>query len=453
MYQNIQTAKMDRAKMRDLLAWKNSSERKPLIIRGARQTGKTWLIKEFGRRYYAKTVYLNFEKNKRLAGLFTDDFDISRVIIALQAESGLIITPDDTLLLFDEIQAVPEAITALKYFHEDGPEYHVIAAGSLLGIAIHEGISFPVGKVAFMDLHPMTFPEFLVAAGDSALAGILHSHDWKLISAFKSKYIERLRQYYFVGGMPEPVAQFVGDKDYEKVRELQKQILDTYELDFSIHAPAEIVPRIRMLWHSIPSQLARENRKFIYGAVREGSRAKDYELAMLWLTDCRQVYKVSRITKPAMPLSAYEEMNTFKLFIVDTGLLAAMGDLDVRTLLEGNSVFSEFKGALTEQYVHQQLVSSEAYSILYWSAERAQAEIDFLLQYKNIIAPMEVKAEENLHSKSLRSYRERFNPPVSLRTSMSDYRREEWLVNIPLYALSEACSILDGYVNRNLNNL
>lgn len=438
---------MDRVKMNDLIAWKNSPGRKPLIIRGARQTGKTWLMKEFGRKYYAKTVYLNFEKNKRLAGLFSDDFDISRVIIALQAESGLTITPDDTLLLFDEIQAVPEAITALKYFHEDGPGYHVIAAGSLLGMAIHEGISFPVGKVAFMDLHPMTFVEFLGASGDGSLAEILRSRDWKLITAFKTRYIERLRQYYFIGGMPEPVAQFARDQDYKKVRELQKQILDTYELDFSKHAPAEIVPRIRMLWHSIPSQLARENRKFIYGAVREGSRAKDYELAMSWLIDCRQVYKVNRITKPGMPLIAYEEKSTFKLFTVDTGLLAAMGDLDVRTLLEGNSVFSEFKGALTEQYVHQQLTGSEAFSVWYWSAERAQAEIDFLLQYKTIIVPVEVKAEENLHSKSLKSFRDRYNPPVSLRTSMADYRREEWLINIPLYALSEADGILDRYLD------
>lgn len=441
---------MNRSKFSDLVAWKNSPDRKPLIIRGARQTGKTWLMKEFGRRHYAKTVYLNFEKNKRLAGLFTDDFDISRVITALQAESGLTVTAQDTLLLFDEIQAVPEAITALKYFNEDGPDYHVIAAGSLLGLAIHKGISFPVGKVAFMNLYPMTFTEFLDATGDSALAEMLHSGDWKLITAFKTKFIERLRQYYFVGGMPEPVAQFAGDQDFTKVRDLQKQILETYELDFSKHAPADIIPRIRMLWNSIPSQLARENRKFIYGAVREGSRAKDYEMALSWLIDCRQVHQVNRASKPAMPLIAYEERSAFKLFLVDIGLLAAMGDLDVRTLLEGNAVFSEFKGALTEQYVHQQLAGSEAFSVWYWSAERAPAEVDFLLQYKNIIVPVEVKSEENLHSKSLKSYRDRFSPRVSLRTSMSDYRREEWLVNIPLYALSETDAILDRYVSGEL---
>jgi len=442
---------MYRSKLADLIAWKNAPDRKSLIIRGARQTGKTWLMKEFGEKHYAKTVYINFEKSKRLAGLFADDFDIARIIVALQAESGITITPDDTLLVFDEIQAVPEAISSLKYFNEDGPGYNVIAAGSLLGLAIHEGISFPVGKVALMDLTPMTFTEFLEAAGESALVEILHSGDWKLISVFKTKYIERLRQYYFVGGMPEAVAQFARDQDFKKVREIQKQILDTYELDFSKHAPEDIIPRIRMLWNSVPSQLARENRKFIYGAVREGSRAKDYELALSWLIDCRQVHKVCRVSKPAMPLKAYEESNAFKLFLVDTGLLAAMGDLDARTLLEGHAVFSEFKGALTEQYVHQQLAGNEALSVYYWSAERSSAEVDFLLQYKNIIVPVEVKAEENLHSKSLRAFRDKFSPFVSVRTSMSDYRREEWLINLPLYALSEIGNVLDRQGSQGLS--
>jgi predicted AAA+ superfamily ATPase len=434
---------MYRSRLADLIAWKNSPDRKPLIIRGARQTGKTWLMMEFGEKHYAKTVYINFEKSKRLAGLFAADFDIARIIVALQAESGLIITPGDTLLVFDEIQAVPEAITALKYFREDSAGYHVIAAGSLLGLAIHVGVSFPVGKVVLMDLFPMTFTEFLEAAGERALVEMLQSGDWKLITVFKSRYIERLRQYYFVGGMPEAVTQFARDQDFKMVREIQNQILDTYELDFSKHAPEDIIPRIRMLWNSVPSQLARENRKFIYGAVREGSRAKDYEMALSWLIDCRQVHKVCRVSKPAMPLKAYEESNAFKLFHVDTGLLAAMVDLDTRTLLEGNTLFSEFKGALTEQYVHQQLAGNEALSVYYWSAERSSAEVDFILQYKNIIVPVEVKAEENLHSKSLRAFRDKFNPSVSLRASMSDYRREEWLINLPLYALSEIDNVLD----------
>ena len=434
---------MYRSKLADLIAWKNSPDRKPLIIRGARQTGKTWLMKEFGEKHYAKTVYINFEKSKRLGGLFADDFDIPRIIVALQAESGLIITPGDTLLVFDEIQEVPQAITALKYFHEDGAGYHVIAAGSLLGLAIHEGVSFPVGKVVLMDLSPMTFTEFLEAAGESALVEMLHSGDWNLIKVFKSKYIERLRQYYFVGGMPEAVAQFARDQDFKKVREIQEQILDSYELDFSKHAPEDIIPRIRMLWNSVPSQLARENRKFIYGAVREGSRARDYEMALSWLIDCRQVHKVCRVSKPAMPLKAYEESNAFKLFLVDAGLLAAMGDLDARTLLEGHAVFSEFKGALTEQYVYQQLAGNEALSVYYWSAERSSAEVDFIVQYRNIIVPVEVKAEENLHSKSLRAFRDKFSPVISVRASMSDYRHDDWLINLPLYALSEIGNVLD----------
>ncbi len=433
---------MYRSKLADLIAWKNSSSRKPLILRGARQTGKTWLMKEFGRSHYAQTVYLNFEKNKRLSTLFTGDFNIKRIIVALQAESGLTINESDTLIIFDEIQAVPEAITSLKYFQEDAPGYHIMAAGSLLGLAMHAGISFPVGKVTFMDLHPLTFYEFLDATGEKALKEILQKGDWELVTTFKSGYIERIRQYYYVGGMPEAVAKFADNQNFVEVREIQKQILETYEHDFSKYAPADIVPRIRMLWNSVPAQLAKENRKFVYGMVKEGSRARDYELALSWLTDCGLAYKVCRAAKPALPLKAYAENNAFKLFMVDTGLMAAMTDLDAKTLLEGNMIFTEFKGALTEQYVFQQLASSEEYAIYYWSAERSTAEIDFLIQHKNTIAPLEVKAEENLHAKSLKVFHEKFNPVISVRTSMSDFRRQEWLVNLPLYAVSELGNVL-----------
>ena len=307
---------MKRTKLSDLIAWKNSDSRKPLIIRGARQVGKTWLMKEFGKTQYSQTVYINFEKNKRLKALFTDDFDIKRVIVALQAESGLTIHAESTLLIFDEIQAVPEAITALKYFQEDASEYHIIAAGSLLGVAIHSGISFPVGKIVFMDLYPLTFLEFLEAIGEHALVEMLYSADWKLITAYKSKYIERLRQYYYVGGMPEAVLKFSENNNFIEVREIQKQILDAYEHDFSKHAPSEIVPRIRMIWNSIPGQLAKENRKFIYGMIKKGSRAKDYESALSWLIDCGQVYKVCRVTKPAIPLKAYEDSKCIQIFRV-----------------------------------------------------------------------------------------------------------------------------------------
>lgn len=433
---------MFRYKLNDLIAWKNSSARKPLIIRGARQTGKTWLMKEFGKAYYTSTAYFDFEKNKRLAGLFTGDLSTERIITALQAEAGMKITEKDTLIIFDEIQAVPGALTSLKYFHDEAPGYHILTAGSLLGLAMHSGISFPVGKVSFMDLYPLNFIEFLDATGDNALAEILQKNDIEMANVFRDRYIERLRQYYFIGGMPEPVARFCTNKDYTEVRELQKQILDTYEHDFSKYAPVEIVPRIRMLWNSIPAQLARENRKFVYGLVKEGSRSKDYELALSWLIDCGLVYKVQRVEKPSFPLKAYADAKAFKLFMVDTGLLTAMTDIDAKTLLEGNRIFTEFKGALTEQYVFQQLVNSEEYAVYYWSAERSTAEVDFLLQYKNTVIPLEVKAEENLHAKSLRVFHEKFRPPVSLRTSMSGFRRQDWLINIPLYAVSDPGRIL-----------
>lgn len=428
---------MRRTKLVELISWKNSNSRKPLIIRGARQVGKTWLMKEFGNTQYAQTVYVNFEKNKRLKTLFTDDFDIKRVIIALQAESGLTIHPENTLLIFDEIQAVPEAITALKYFCEDTPEYHIVAAGSLLGVALHAHISFPVGKVAFMELVPLTFLEFLDAIGENALVEMLNSADWKLITAYKSKYIERLRQYYYVGGMPEAVLKFSENNNFTEVRVIQKQILEAYEQDFSKHAPLEIVPRIRMIWNSIPAQLAKEHRKFIYGIIKEGSRAKDYELAISWLIDCGQISKVCRANKPAIPLKAYEDRSAFKLFLVDVGLLVAMGNIEAQTLLEGNAIFTEFKGALTEQYVFQQLNSAKDSVIYYWSAERSSAEIDFIVQYNSLVVPIEVKAEENLQAKSLKVYVEKFNPKMAVRTSMSDFRKQDWLTNLPLYAISE----------------
>jgi uncharacterized protein len=427
---------MKRTKINDLITWKNSESRKPLLIRGARQVGKTWLMREFGKLHYEQTVYVNFEKNKRLRALFSDDFDIQRIIVALQAESGLTINSGDTLLIFDEIQAAPEAITTLKYFCEDAPEYHILAAGSLLGVAIHSNISFPVGKVQFLDLHPLSFPEFLLAIGEESLIDMLQSGDWKLITTYKSKFIEYLRHYYFIGGMPEAVSSFCRNKNFTEVRTIHKQILDTYEQDFSKHAPISIVPRIRMVWNSIPSQLAKENRKFIYGLIKEGSRAKDFELALSWLIDCGQVHKVYRASKPSIPLKAYEDMTAFKLFLVDIGLLAAMGDIDSKTLLDGNLIFSEFKGALTEQFVLQQLVNEDLFTIYYWSAERSTAEVDFLVQFSGQVIPVEVKAEENLHAKSLKVFREKFAPSLTIRTSMSDFRKEEWLTNLPLYAIS-----------------
>jgi predicted AAA+ superfamily ATPase len=426
---------MERLAMQELIEWKNRSGRKPLIVRGARQVGKTWLIKEFGKREYSRMAYVNFERSKGLQALFTENFEVQRILTALQIETGVRIIAADTLIVFDEVQEAEGALTALKYFCENYPEYHVIAAGSLLGVALHRNASFPVGKVEFCNLYPMSFAEFLMAANQSQLLDLLGNKDWELIRTFKDKYIHLLKQYYFVGGMPEVVNSFFERSDFQEVRTLQKNILMAYEFDFSKHAPHEIVPRIRMLWNSIPGQLARENKKFVYGAIKTGARARDYELALSWLSDSGLIHKVCRVSKPGIPLKAYAEMNVFKLFITDLGLLGAMVDMDVKTILEGNRIFEEFKGALTEQYVLQELLISRDRPIYYWSAERSTAEIDFLIQQQGYIVPIEVKAEENLRAKSLRSFCQKYHPKTALRLSMSDYRQEEWLTNIPLYAV------------------
>ncbi|SEJ43020.1 hypothetical protein SAMN04487995_4681 [Dyadobacter koreensis] len=433
---------MERRETSQLIAWKNSENRKPLLIRGARQVGKTWIMKAFGKQEYEQCVYVNFESNRRLGTIFETDFDIKRIILALQIETGIIINPENTLIILDEIQEAQGALTSLKYFHEIAPEYHIISAGSLLGVALNRQTSFPVGKVEFLDLHPLSFIEFLQALGEGPLLQLLESQDWLLIKTFKTKYIQLLKQYYYVGGMPEAVLSFSKNSDFDKVRDIQKRILESYEQDFSKHAPREIVPRIRMLWQSIPAQLAKENKKFIYGIIKEGARAKEYELAMSWLIDCGLIYKVNRITKPAIPLKAYEDFGAFKLFIVDIGLLGAMVNMDVKTLLEGNVLFEEFKGALTEQFVMQQLITFKEISTYYWSAENATAEIDFLIQFSGKIIPVEVKAEENLKAKSLKVFYEKYSPALTIRTSMSDFRREEWLMNLPLYALSELTAII-----------
>lgn len=433
---------MERIAMKELVSWKNKPGRKPLIIRGARQVGKTWLMKEFGKNEYSQTVYVNFESSKLLKTLFVDNFDINRIITALQIETGIQVNPENTLIILDEIQEAEGAITSLKYFCENAPQYHIIAAGSLLGVAMHKHTSFPVGKVEFLDLYPLNYTEFLLALDQQPLLDLLKSKDWTLIKSFKEKYIQILRQYYYIGGMPEVVLSYRTQNDFKEVRVIQKRILTAYEHDFSKHAPSDIVPRIRMLWNSIPSQLAKENKKFIYGAVKPGSRAKDYELALSWLIDCGLVHKVCRVSKPGIPLKAYEDYNAFKLFIADVGLMGAMGDIDVRTLLEGNMIFEEFKGALTEQYVLQQLTSISDLVIYYWSAERSIAEIDFLIQYSGEVIPIEVKAEENLQAKSLKAFCQKYSPQTAIRTSMSDFRKEDWLTNLPLYAIDKLTELL-----------
>lgn len=426
---------MERFQFEKLINWKKSKGRKPLIIRGARQVGKTWLMKQFGEREYTVTAYINFESSKTLRKLFADDFDISRIITAIQIETGVQINPENTLIIFDEIQECEGAITSLKYFFENAPQYHILAAGSLLGVALHQHTSFPVGKVDFLDLHPLSFGEFLLALNKKPLYDLLLSRDWTLITSFKSKFIELLRQYYYIGGMPEAVYSFTNENDFKKVRDIQTRILSAYEQDFSKHAPHEIVPRIRMIWQSIPSQLAKENKKFIYGVLKQGARAKEFEMAMAWLIDSGLIYKVNRASKPALPLIAYMDISAFKIYILDVGLLGAMGNIDIKTLIDGNLIFQEFKGAMTEQYVLQQLKSCENLSVYYWSTEKSGAEIDFMVQHGENVIPIEVKAEENLQAKSLKSFYQQYKPAVSVRTSMSDYRMDDWLTNLPLYAI------------------
>jgi predicted AAA+ superfamily ATPase len=434
---------MIREAIKDLIKWKVGDHRKPLLIRGARQVGKTWIMKEFGKAHYEKLAYINFDNNERMENLFSGNLDISRIITALQIESGVTIEAKNTLIIFDEIQEVPRALTSLKYFYENAPQYHIVAAGSLLGVALHPGTSFPVGKVDFMELYPLSYIEFLNATGNENLASLLATKDFELITSFKGKYIDLLKQYYYIGGMPEAVSSFIETHDYTKVREVQNRLLMAYEQDFSKHAPNEAVPRIRMLWTSIPAQLAKENRKFVYGLIRQGARAREYELAMQWLLDCGLIYKVGRITKPDMPLMAYQDFNAFKLFVLDVGLLSAMSGLDIKSLLEGNRVFEEFKGALTEQYVLQQLITNKDITPFYWTAEKSNGEIDFVFQSGTDIVPLEVKAAENLQAKSLKSYCLRYEPRYAIRTSMSDYRKEEWLTNLPLYAINGILNILE----------
>lgn len=430
MYQNV----MKRNAIKELYEWKENNDRKPLVILGARQVGKTWLMKEFGKEAYKKCAYVNFEDNDDLRGMFEHDFDIQRIIANLQWATDVTID-EDTLIILDEIQEAPRGITALKYFQEKAPQYHVIAAGSLLGIAMHKNDSFPVGKVDFMHLYPLSFYEFLNAIGAKKMVDLLQAKDWTMLTMVRAKFEERLRQYYFVGGMPAAVLAFVNDGDLNKVRTIQKSIIEAYERDFSKHAPAIEVPRIRMVWHSIPSQLSKENRKFIYGMIKEGARAKDFELAIEWLKDAGLIYKVNRCKKAQLPLAAYEDFSAFKMFLSDIGLMGAMSNIPVQSLLNGNMLFSDFKGALTEQFVLQQMQTNQSLSIYYWSADNSRGEIDFLVQQEEKVIPIEVKAEENLQAKSLRMFVER-NPGLKgCRFSMSPYREQDWLVNYPLYSV------------------
>ncbi|MBF0441688.1 MAG: ATP-binding protein [Oligoflexales bacterium] len=426
---------MYRTAMEELYKWKEKLKKKPLIIRGARQVGKTWLMREFGRLAFEKTVYVSFDNNQRMKQLFLSEMDAKRLVIGLELYCGEKIDPANTLIIFDEIQEIPQALTSLKYFNETAPEYQIICAGSLLGVALHQGTSFPVGKVEFLNLYPLSFSEFMIAMGNEQYLNLIKNGDFDMMATFKQTFIDLLKYYYFIGGMPEAVLRFTENRDFNEIRKIQQHILMAYEQDFSKHAPYEIIPRIRMIWNSIPAQLAKENKKFVYGLIKEGARAKEYELALLWLTDCGLIHKVHRVTAPSVPLQAYEDLKAFKLFLLDVGLLSCITHLNQSTLLDGNEVFKEFKGALTEQYILQQLKTIEGWQTYYWTNDRGNAEIDFVTDNGNMIIPIEVKAETNLKAKSLKTYYEKFKPRLAIRASMADYKKEDWLLNLPLYAV------------------
>jgi len=426
---------MYRTKIKELIKWKLDKNKKPLIIQGARQVGKTWLIKEFGKTEFKKMVYVNFEHETELQDLFLKDLHIPRIITSLEAFSGISISAKDTLIVFDEIQSAPKGLTSLKYFNENAPEYFVIASDSLLGMNLHNKVSFPVGKVSFLDLFPMSFYEFLLAVGETGLARILDEKLWDIMNVFTEKFKEFLRYYLYVGGMPEVVAIFAKNRNWEQVRQKQLEILRTYERDFSKYAPYETVPRMNMVWQNIPAQLGKENKKFIYGVMKEGARAKDFELAIQWLVDSGILLKTHRISKPDMPLIAYQDFATFKLFFNDVGLLAAKSNLHLKTIVLGNDIFTEFKGALTEQFVIQQLKAAEIDYIGYWTNERSTAEVDFVIQHEGEITPIEVKAAENMKAKSFKLFCEKYKPKTAVRTSLSNYRQENWMTNVPIYII------------------
>lgn len=426
---------MFRFTINSLAEWKEKTNRKPLIIMGARQVGKTWIMREFGKKYYKKVAYISFYNNKRMSDVFENDFDIERIIMNLNIESGVTITPEDTLIILDEIQNAPKALESLKYFCEEAPQYHVVCAGSLLGVAIHEGVSYPVGKVDMLDLYPMSFREFLCAMGETKLSEALTTKDYDLIDNFADKYLFWLKNYYYTGGMPAVVEAFRVRKDYTEVRQLQKDILRQYEGDFGKHVDGRNLPRIRMVWDAIPMQLAKENKKFFFGQIKKGARSSDYEIAIQWLLDCGLIYKVSRVNEPHMPLKAYKSMKAYKLFMLDVGLLGALSELPVETILEGNEIFVEFKGALTEQYVLQQLISDTPYVPYYYGTDKGSFEQDFLIQKGKDIVPIEVKAEGNIRSQSLKAYYEKFHPNEAVRFSALKYKKQDWMVNIPLYAV------------------
>ena len=432
---------MQRDAINELINWKNSQDRKPLILQGARQVGKTWLMKKFALDEYKDYIYITFDRNDFMKELFSGDINIPKIIEALELKTGKKIRSSKTLIILDEIQECPEALTTLKYFFEQTPQYHIIVAGSLLGVSL-SGSGFPVGKVDFMTLYPLNFGEFLDAMGQNKLRRLLKNRDLELLKPFLEDIKYLLKQYYYIGGMPEVVNSFIKYGDYKKVRNLQENILISYEQDFSKHTSTTMAERIRGLWNSISSQLSRENSKFIYGAIKEGAKAREYKQAINWLRDSGLIYKISKITKPYMPIKAYEDLSSFKIFLLDVGLLGAMSNLSAKTILEEDKIFREFKGALAEQYVLQQ-IKRQNLPIYYWGSER-KAEIDFVVQYDDIVVPIEVKSKTNKKAKSLALYRKEYTPQKSVRTSLSNFKIDEDLYNIPLYMIGNIENIISA---------
>ena len=428
---------MYRTLIEDLKEWKNSKHRKPLILQGARQTGKTWLMKEFGRTEYKNTAYLFCQENPGLEALFNAPFDKERLLNGFQLICGFKIEPEETLIIIDEIQDIPKAITSLKFFYEQASEYHIICAGSLLGVSLHKDVSFPVGKVNFLNLYPLSFTEFLLAVGKEQQANLINDlkQDPQILKAFSNEFTEYLKYYFYIGGMPEVVSTWIETKDFSEVRRVQKELLETYANDVSKHTSSEMANKIKQVWDSVPSQLAKENKKFLYSVVKESARAREYENAINWLKNAGLLVKIHRVNKPGLPAKAYEDLDSFKIFIIDTGLLCSMTNLSAKALLEGNTLFTEFKGALTEQYVCQQMLSELKVEPFYWSAKDRTAEIDFIFQNDDEIVPVEVKAEINLQAKSFKVYRDTYNPKTAFRFSLSEFIDHGILKDIPLYDL------------------
>ena len=426
---------MERLVLQQLKEWKERKDRKPLIVNGARQVGKTWALREFAKREYAKEAYIICRKNELVEQVFKQDFNVERILLSLSAIVHVDITPGDTLIILDEVQEIPEAIEALKYFCENAPEYHIAVAGSLLGISLHHDVSYPVGKVNEIDMYPMSYGEFLLAKGEKQCYQLLEEHNFEITNLLHEKYVDLLRQYYYVGGMPEAVKKYVETGALKEIRRIQKEILKGYERDFSKHSPKEQIERIKMVWKSIPSQLFKDNKKFIYGALRQGARAKDFEIAIEWLVDSGLLYKVPRCTKPALPLDIYEDFSVFKLYLLDIGLLGAMVNVDPAQILINNQIFSEYKGGMTEEYVLQEMKSRNISPIYYHKTDDSRLELDFVIQYKGKLLPIEVKAEDNVRANSLMTLL-KANPDLqAVRFSMLPYKKQEQLFCVPLYVI------------------